>query len=138
MPTDRTGWAGDDGGAERLIMRKNKFLMNNKESGDKTGERRGDKRLSLAPPGYNINICYQVVNSSDNMMIKPPTLQLLPTLAANLGSFSAGLAVGFPALLEPRPANNTVRISLNMSQPREGLEEETLGITEDQSNLIGG
>ena len=119
-------------------MRKNKFLMNNKESGDKTGERRGDKRLSLAPPGYNNNICYQVVNSSDNMMIKPPTLQLLPTLAANLGSFSAGLAVGFPALLEPRPANNTVRISLNMSQPREGLEEETLGITEDQSNLIGG
>ena len=60
LPTDRTGWAGDDGGAERLIMRKNKFLMNNKESGDKTGERREDKRLSLAPPGYNINICYQV------------------------------------------------------------------------------
>ena len=44
-------------------MRKNKFLMDNKVREDKTGETRGDKRLSLAPPGYYNNICYQVVIS---------------------------------------------------------------------------
>ena len=32
-------------------------------------------------------------------LITTTTTQLLPTLAANIGSFSAGLAVGFPAVL---------------------------------------
>ena len=91
------------------MMRKNKFLMNNKETGDNAGERREDKRLSLAPQGYYNNICYQVVitSNSNNSNItsyyhltSPPTLQLLPTLAANIGSFSAGLAVGYPALVQ--------------------------------------
>ena len=88
-------------------MRKNKFLMNNKERGDNGGERRGDKRLSLAPHGYNnnYNICYQVVitshSNNSNLVTSPspPIPQLLPTLAANIGSFSAGLAVGYPGLL---------------------------------------
>ena len=91
------------------MMRKNKFLMNNKETGDNAGERREDKRLSLTPQGYYNNICYQVVitSNSNNSNItsyyhltSPPTLQLLPTLAANIGSFSAGLAVGYPGLVQ--------------------------------------
>ena len=150
--TDRTDWTGDAGGEEGhqqdLIMRKNKFLMNNKETGDKTGETRGDERLSLAPAGYDNNICYQVVIRSNNanVLIKPPTSQLLPTLVANIGSFSAGLAVGFPALLlrqlehqqEPLSANTTVQISLNMTHRLAGLEEESFRITEEQTNLAGG
>jgi len=71
-------------------MRKKKVNISNKELRDNESARKEDKTLSVTPgtvsSHYATNISYQ----------------LLPTLAANIGSFSSGLALGYPAHLIPQ------------------------------------
>ena len=116
-------------------MRKNKFLMKNKERGDNGGERRGDKRLSLAPPGYNnYNICYQVIitshsNKSKNIVTSPsppapPNSRrkhrlLLSRSGSRLPGCPpqrAGAAGNLPAPASPSDHNLLFRVNITLCQ----------------------